>query len=69
MNAHAPRPLPLMLAPITAIEQRRADLHGTYLRSPHITVRILPGATAEQRIALATALLAGTGARIAAKET
>lgn len=47
-----------------AVERRLQQLQGTWLRSDGVELRILPTATAEERIAMATVLLADTGMRI-----
>lgn len=43
---------------------RLADLEGTQIRSQHISLLIRPGATQEERVSLATLLLADLPFRI-----
>jgi hypothetical protein len=59
-----------------SIEERRAEAlallaeqHPTQLTTKHIICLARDGATAEERVAIATALLAGTGYRISKGST
>jgi hypothetical protein len=63
--AQAVTPLPDPLGARRAVVERRlAELQGTWLRRGGVELRILPQATPEERIAMATILLADTGMRI-----
>jgi hypothetical protein len=67
LNARALAPDPLAARRRVA-EARLESLHGTWLRSDRITLHVLPGATPEERIAIATLLLADTGARVTTED-
>jgi hypothetical protein len=67
LNARALAPDPLAARRRVATARLEA-LHGTWLRSDHCTLHILPGASAEERIAIATLLLADTGASVTTED-
>lgn len=58
MNAITPRP-DLLAARRAFVARRLEELAGQHVTSQHITLRIQPGATAEERKAMAALLLAG----------